>query len=358
MQELAATVAERRARIKDYEVNTAVMGMDATTNRFNIGTNGNTLTVDGNELFHDQVADRLSIPHNYYRRMRTDSPALLAQNVNTWLHRWPETRLVRTYAPPAGADIRPNVAPADRAALTVPNIGRAFLSDRYRPLDNGDLINAMLPPLMESGLRALSTQITDSRLYLQLVTERITAEVKVGDAVQMGLVVSNSETGCGALSISVMVFRLACLNGMIIPGDDSGFRKAHLGGRIFAESDAYLTSDTRKKKDAALWGECRDVIAAAVTQTNLDKIVARIKGAADYHLNDAVKSVELVSDRYGLHDDEQKTMLNYLIAGGDPTKWGLINAITRTAEDVPNYDRAIELETIGGQLVSSDASVN
>jgi hypothetical protein len=335
------------------------MQMDPATSRFGFSTGG--LTVDGNDLFHEQIASRLQVPIQYYRRMRATQPELLARNVNTWLHAEPEKRLVRTYGPVPGAEIRTNVSPADRAALTVPNLGRAFLSDRYRPLDNFDMLNAMLPPLLESGLDVKSSQVTDSRIYLQLVTEKITSNLlkpgthdKINDPVQMGLVVSNSETGCGALSISVMVYRLVCSNGLIIGSDDSGFRKAHLGGRTFSDSDIYLSNATRRKKDEALWSECRDVIRAAVNQTNLDRIVEKIAGVQMIKLADPVKAVEIVSDRYGFNQDERGSIMQHLISGGDATQWGLINAITRTAEDVGSYDRAVELETIGGKLLSAE----
>jgi hypothetical protein len=41
----------------------------------------------------------------------------------------------------------------------------------------------------------------------------------------------------------------------------------------------------------------------------------------------------------------------HLITGGDLSRYALINAVTRTAEDVPSYDRATELETLGYRLM-------
>jgi hypothetical protein len=40
-----------------------------------------------------------------------------------------------------------------------------------------------------------------------------------------------------------------------------------------------------------------------------------------------------------------------LIEGGDLSRWGLVNAVTSTSQDAANYDRATELERIGGQVV-------
>jgi len=40
-----------------------------------------------------------------------------------------------------------------------------------------------------------------------------------------------------------------------------------------------------------------------------------------------------------------------LITGGALTRWGLVNALTRTAEDVETYDRATDFERFGGQVI-------
>jgi hypothetical protein len=37
--------------------------------------------------------------------------------------------------------------------------------------------------------------------------------------------------------------------------------------------------------------------------------------------------------------------------GGDLTSWGLGNAVTRMAQDVPSYDRSTELESIGFEIM-------
>ena len=144
ISELAKTVDERRQRVRDFEVNTKWMEMDPVRNRFQFpvpirGTGREeTLTVDGNQLFHDQVADRVGIPLKYYQRMRAEAPGLLAQNVNTWFTRTPETRLVRSYRPSQPTEAVPGTAPQVVASVPSGHLGRAFLSDRYRPLAERD----------------------------------------------------------------------------------------------------------------------------------------------------------------------------------------------------------------------------
>jgi len=55
--------------------------------------------------------------------------------------------------------------------------------------------------------------------------------------------------------------------------------------------------------------------------------------------------------RFSLSADEGAGVLAHLIRGGDLTQWGLCSAITRHSQDLADYDRATELERIGGRLV-------
>ncbi|HSD42463.1 MAG TPA: hypothetical protein VLD36_11400 [Burkholderiales bacterium] len=49
-------------------------------------------------------------------------------------------------------------------------------------------------------------------------------------------------------------------------------------------------------------------------------------------------------------------MLRSLIEGGDLSGFGLVNAVTHFSQQVAGYDRASELEALGGRLVEGSAS--
>ncbi|SHK58329.1 hypothetical protein SAMN05216582_10873 [Selenomonas ruminantium] len=58
---------------------------------------------------------------------------------------------------------------------------RAFLSDRYRRLDNLELCAAVLPIIKDmKGAVIESCEITDAHLYLKVINRRMKAEVAVG----------------------------------------------------------------------------------------------------------------------------------------------------------------------------------
>jgi len=291
-----------------------------------------------NELAHEQIGDRLAIPRDYYQRMRSTAPGLLTTNVNHWFQNKPEQRMVRT----------------------LDGRVRAFLSERYRPLDNLDLAEAVLPTFGEMRLDVKSAEITERRLYLKATFPMIQTEIKKGDVVEAGLIISNSEVGCGALSVQPMIYRLVCTNGMIAA--DMGTRRNHVGRGYGGNGDdgsvsEFFTDKTRALDDAAFFSKIKDVVKAVMKQEVFDRIVNRMRAAAgDVIKGDPIKAIEVTQKRFGLMEGEKTSVLRHLIEGGDLSRYGVLNAVTRTAQDVESYDRATELERIGGKVLELPAS--
>src|SRR5690606_20428094 len=145
---------------------------------------------------------------------------------------------------------------------TLGNDLRAVLSDRYRPLDNDALVAAVLPLLAERGFEIESAEVTDSRLYLKAVTPRIESEVKPGDVVRMGVTISNSEIGAGALKIDPLLYFLACTNGLVLTS--SRLRKFHVGrqaGELDSERE-FFRDETRAADDVTFWMKVQDSLRA------------------------------------------------------------------------------------------------
>jgi hypothetical protein len=44
-------------------------------------------------------------------------------------------------------------------------------------------------------------------------------------------------------------------------------------------------------------------------------------------------------------------VLHHLIRQADLSAYGIVNAVTHYSDDVANYDRATEFETLGGKLI-------
>ena len=340
IQDLATEIQRQQETKRDFVAPTEKLQF------VQAGTNGSTRTVlrmdKGEEIelfgmtdhFHAQVGDRLKIPGRYYRRMREEAPDLLADNVNHWMTNSGENRMVRTLDGDA----------------------RAFLSDRFRPMDNFDLAEAVLPILLEGdGMRVESCEITPRRMYLKVVNERVQGEVKKGDVVQAGVAISNSEIGSGALSISPLLFRLVCLNGMI--STDQSLRKFHTGRRQGGEEGSWevFSDATKNLSDAALWAQVRDLTKAALNEALFkDQLRKAQQAAGEAITGDPIKVIEVVQKKLDLTDNERGGVLRNLISGGDLSKWGLTNALTAYSQEVDDYDRATEFEAFGGRVIEME----
>jgi hypothetical protein len=260
--------------------------------------------------------------------MKAEAPSLLTTNVNEWFRRNPEPRMIRT--------LDGNV--------------RAFLSNRYQRIDNAEIAEVALPVLLKlPEVRIVSSQITEHRMYIQAVTPRLTENVGLNDAVQAGVIISNSEVGMGSVSVLPVVYRLRCLNGMIVA--DQGFKAYHVGRRV--EDNAELwADDTRKADDRAVLMKVRDMIAHAVDAVRFRENVQRMQGLAGERVTgDPRKVVEVLSKRIGATEAESGGILRSLIEGGDLSAWGVLNAVTAQAHGA-DYDRSVELEQAGGALLT------
>lgn len=334
IQELATEIERQSKAKKDYIADSRRIELANTQ------SNGLHLILqlsDGPEnfkptkLFNNQLSQRLSIPSKYYQRMQESAPNLLCGNVNHWLNNNPEKRMIRT----------------------LDGNARAFLSNRYRPLDNAELAEAVLPALKEAETDIVSSQLTDTRFYIQAVCPKINSEIRRGDPVQAGVVISNSEVGMGSLKVEPLIYRLVCLNGMI--AKDSSMRKYHTGQANLIEIDdahEFYRDETRKQMDRTLWMQVRDLAKGALNEARFETMLEKMRKAAEQQITINIPDIiEISSKKYAFTENESGGILRHLSSGGDLTKWGFSNAISRTSQDVSDYDRAIELERISGDVI-------
>lgn len=344
LQELARTLEHQQVSKRDFVAPTSELVLnvlplekDAPAGRLartSLKVNGHG-EFDVTDLANEQIAGRVGIPQKYYDRMRANAPELLAANVNHWFTHEKESRMVRT----------------------LDGRTRAFMSARYRPLDNLDLAQATLPTLAEMGVTVESAELTERRLYIKAVTPKVTAEIKKGDMVQAGIVISNSEVGLGSVKVEPLIYRLVCLNGLI--ASDYSMKKYHVGrtGMEGDNAEEFFRDETRLADDKAFWLKVRDVVAGAFKRDLFERIVNTMRETTARTIDaNPVQVVEVFRQRNALNESDGSGILTHLIKGGDLTQYGLLNAVTRYSQDVADYDRATELERLGGTVMDLNQS--
>lgn len=288
---------------------------------------------------HKQIGEYTGIPAAYYDRLLARDPALLATNVNRWLvEKGDDRRMVRTL----NGDTR------------------ALLSDRYQRIDNFEVAEVALNVLSDvPDLSVVSCNVTERKLYIKAVSKRITAPDpgarRVGSLIEAGVMISNSEIGFGAVNISPFANFLFCTNGMV--RDDGKMRKAHVGSKIDADLEGLLSDSTRKLEDEVVLRKVRDVIKHAFDELAFRRFIDKLSETTQQHIKgDVPSAIEKLGQTIGLNVAEKSSVLRHLIEGGDLSRYGLINAVTRTAEDVDSYDRATEIESLGYKVIDLPAS--
>lgn len=340
--ELAQEIERQNESKKDFLADTSKIEVVVDDNKdVRLGLGSEVMVIG--EVAHDQIAAYTSIPKTYYSKMRASKPELLATNIKTWFDEFKEERMVRTL------DTR----------------ARAFLSNGYRPLENGDLANAILPVLLALKLEIMSCEITEQRMYIKAVDERIKKDVpsgrKIGDGSHVffdtcspAITISNSEVGQGMLSVETGIFTKVCTN--LATFADGGMKKRHVGARsVLTEGETIqhlLSDDTKRATDKAIWMQITDVVKGAFDEMKFQGYIDKMAGMAKEPISgDPIKVIDIATKKLGLTQEEGTSILQHLISGGDLTKYGFFNAVTRTAEDLGNYDRASEFERIGGKII-------
>lgn len=294
-------------------------------------------------LAHRQLAERVGVPAKYYDRMLKEAPELLAENVNHWLAERPDKALVRV----------------------LDDEVRALLTNGYRPLDNLDLIEAVLPTFERVGATLVSSEVTETRFYLKAICRGMSYDLKVakdgkqvGDVVQAGVIVSNSEVGAGSLKVEPFLYTLSCKNGAVAA--DHALRKFHVGKRLDLGDllpEEFISTESRRADDVAFWLKVRDVVRAAFDQELFTRLAKRLEATNGQEITkDPVEVVEVTAKRWDLNEGEERAVLRHLLSGGCLTQYGLLNAVTRASQDVDSYDRATELERLGGELLELTSS--
>lgn len=333
--ELGTELDRQRKARKDFIADTRNLEVE-TTGKYSVLS----LSMDNtmakfmlNDLAHQQIASRLQIPYRYYQKMREEYPSLLDDNINSWFMKTPERRMIRT--------LDGNV--------------RAFLSDRYRRLDNLELCGAVLPVIQEmKGAEIISCDVTETHLFLKVINKKLKAEVSVGDIVQAGIVISNSEVGLGSLKVEPLVYRLVCKNGLIVK--DFAQKRYHVGKQVETEDSAYelYSDETLQADDKAFFMKVQDTVRCVIDEAKFMMTVDRLKNTKNEFTGpDPVKTIEILADKYLLNQNERGSILRYFVMGADSTKYGLIQAVTRASQDVDDYNRSTELERLGGELLAA-----
>jgi len=306
---------ERQKPLKwDEKIDSSGLGMVLSENQMRLQVTGKDKVFSITRPCHSQIAERLEIPIKYYAKMETEAPNLLAENVNTWLKENPKAVFIRGL----GASVR------------------AFLSDRYRVIDHLDMLYCSLNELQAHESEFEDCFLSETEMNLKVKSLQLKDFVRhKDDRIIGGLLLTNSETGHRALRVEPRMFRVKCTNGMVI--EEFLTRQIHLGnGNNEFDEMVYLSIRRSIKELFGRFGE----------------IVQVLRETTEIKVRNATKVINNVVEQYRLSETQKENILIAFGAEPEEDKYGIANAITRAAQREETWEKSLDLERIGGKLVT------
>ena len=284
------------------------------------------------DLAHEQIANWTPIGKRYYEVMKKEQPELWAENVNTWLAEGEKPRMLRTED---GHGMRPKL--------------RAFLSDQFGRYEDVHMMTPLLERIHDRDWQVLHCALTERRMHIRVGFPTLRAEVAVGDVVQAGAAFTNSEVGCSMFKSEFFVERLVCLNGMKFSEKFAGFSRRHITSK---QAAGWLSPSTLALENELLQSQVADTLDMMNDRAEFDRVLALMKDTAEQEIEQPMEAVRLLARRTGLSQNERHAVEGNLVRGGDSTLWGLVNALTATAREIPSFDRRAELEDAAGKVMT------
>lgn len=265
---------------------------------------------------------------------------------------------------------------------------RAFLSDRYRVIDNLDLAKWSLGALKESGNGSvLEASLTDRHLRIKMVATEVWDAVErtrtadpsakwyagglgnqeylskvaarsTGDLPMQGgpdtcwpiVTVYNSETGHGGYGASIGILMAICFNLATV---EERMANVHLGARL--ETGIY-SRETVQAEAHSIMLKLRDTIRAGFDQQHFRALVDQIRDAAGKVIRApqmACQNLVKASDAIG-EQDLDGILAHFLREPGEPSVFNLGQAVARFAQDTEDADKADGLEALAGAILKGE----
>ena len=335
-------IQRRKDSAKDYAGDTRLMDVADVDGELVLKMSSDTDPVGFTRNGSRQLAQSLQIPTPFFDRLAENKlhRPQLAQLATHLLHTEPKKRLVRT----------------------LDNRARAFLSDRYRMLDNFDLFMLAAQQFETAGAEIWDAHLTDDHFRLYAVApgttgtvaakldggEHTFADVAEGDEHIAAIQITNSETGLGALRVRPCSLRAVCSNWMVM---DQSLAKIHLGRQ--RDEEGWISDDTRKADDHVTWRKVRDIIRTAFDPQKFQEIIAQLNGAKADPTPEPLKAIDAAVEFLGLPKDSLDKIREKYLGDRDYTRYGILQAVTYQAHDAGTDAEKMDFEDAGAKVLAT-----
>lgn len=212
------------------------------------------------------------------------------------------------------------------------NMVRALLTDAYCPLDDTPVLEMMADILGDDNLRIEALSFEDDFTHVRIVFPHQVSEARKGDVLMTGINLTNSETGCRAVHVDALVYRLVCTNGLVRAESSGKTTIRHIG------------QHDRLKDSLA--------IAIRDAKENAHQLARQFKDAINHTISDPESLLRSFAKDTDMSREQLQAALSAFALEPDPTAFGVTNAVTRAAQREESFEGRYQMERLGANLLA------
>ena len=237
---------------------------------------------------------------------------------------------------------------------------RAVLSSSYAPIDDDIVFGNSLPIIANSNyqMEPIGGNRTDTRTFMKFVSKDALFEFHDGKRMRVfhvGFMASNSEVGSGYAQYQAFVTDKFCMNGCIFSKLEIANAKfLHRGQEIKTDMPQLMGDHIRSAKTESAINLIQQATLTALSNQGHDAIKCLLHEANSQKIEGSpVEAVKAVAKRFNASEEETNRLM--MLSGDESrTRFGVQAAVTQLAQEANSYDRRIELEKAGGDILSDN----
>ena len=208
---------------------------------------------------------------------------------------------------------------------------RALLTEQYTPIDDVDILPLVADILGDDDVEVERVAFDDDTTHVRIVFNREAAEARAGDVLRTGVHVTNSETGFRAVHVDALAYRLVCTNGLV--------RSESQGRTTFRH-----TGQADRLKDGL-------AIAIRDARVNARELVDRFRAAVGHAIAEPEELLRRHASESDLTREQLQTALAAFALEPDRTLYGVVNAVTRSAQAEETFEARYQMERAAAALL-------
>ncbi len=264
----------------------------------------------------NQLCSRLGIPGSYYSKIK-DSNVLLSDSLMNHGLRQLANESART-------------SKSDEFLFRMKGrTCRAVLSDKYTPVNNVDIADIISNLVSKVDHNIRSVAITDNTFWMKVTYDEFTYKdpSMPSNFLKSGFIIGNSEVGSRNISIKPFLFRESCTNDAVL-----------VAGRSLNKKHININAVSLKV----------DVMQSVAYAIRVGKDMAgKAIGTWEHRVKQPKKTIRNICSSKKYSKQHSIGVIKSFRTEPYPNVWGVINAFTRSAQNLGGDQRIIAEEFAG-----------